>query len=248
MSTPRKSWKFWTVIGVPVLLCLLPLLWPDVRRLLHLSKSDTAPAPPSAVTQTGNSNTQANGVGSAAGNITGNGNVIGNNNTTVNVIPPKERSHTAQNAPAPTPARQPLPAISIKRLVRMAVSVAHQMNVAASGLWFVEDERLHTEREVAVQNISDPDQLKKRLADIDQKRQALNKQYTYDIRLLMENADHLRQELLELLLIPEPEPTDRDEAVVFDKVLASQPITHDDLWRASRYLENLANRVSSSAK
>ncbi len=247
MPSPRKSWKFWSVIGVPVLVCLLPLLWPDVRRLLHLSKDDTAPAPQSVVTQTGNSNSQANGTGSATGNVTGIGNVVGNNNT-VNVIPPKERSHTTQNAPTLTPARQPLPDISTKTLVKMAVSVAHQMNVAASGNWFAEDERLFTDRSVVVQTIRDPDGQKRRLAEIDQKRQALNKQHTYDIRLLMDNADQLRQELLGKLLTPEPEPTDREEAVVFAKVLASEPITHDDLWRASRYLEDLAHRVSSSAK
>ena len=45
---------------------------------------------------------------------------------------------------------------------------------------------------------------------------------------------------------PEPEQIDREQALVFDTALLSHPITHNDLGRASRYLEGLANRVSSA--
>jgi hypothetical protein len=40
------------MVGVPVLVCLLPLLWPDVRRFVGLSKSD-APSSPQVNVQNG---------------------------------------------------------------------------------------------------------------------------------------------------------------------------------------------------
>jgi hypothetical protein len=90
-TNDRKNnrWKFWTAIAIPLLAILLPLLWPDVRVLLHLSKKkvDTA----TSVSQSNNSNTQA--IGNGGDVIVGNGNIIGNNNTT-NVAPPKEKEKT----------------------------------------------------------------------------------------------------------------------------------------------------------
>src|SRR5580658_9707248 len=100
-SRRARRWKFWVkVVGVPVLLCLIPLLWPDVRRFLGLSKNDAQPPAQSVTNQSsnqsnlsanGNANGNSLGSGNVTGNIVGNGNVVGNNNT-VNVPSPKPKA------------------------------------------------------------------------------------------------------------------------------------------------------------
>jgi hypothetical protein len=111
-----KRWKFWTLIAVPLLVCLLPLLWPDVRKFLHLSKDD---APPTATVSQSNQATETThgitagnsvGAGNATGTITGNSNVIGNNNT-VNVLPPKKKLQPVKKSEVQSP-QAPAPQVS----------------------------------------------------------------------------------------------------------------------------------------
>ena len=113
----KKRREFWiAAVGVPLLLGLLSLLWPDVRKFMGLSKNEAQAPTQSISNQSNGSNNPANlsangnatGNSVGSGNVAGSGNVVGNNNT-VNVLPSKpekttkklknEASHVQVNAP-----------------------------------------------------------------------------------------------------------------------------------------------------
>ncbi len=84
-------------------------------------------------------------------------------------------------------------------------------------------------------------------AERETRRSALTKKYSHQARPLMVIADNLRRQLLQELPPSDQTPEDKNEAVLFAKVVAGGAFQPRDLIEAANYFSALSQRVAAIA-
>jgi hypothetical protein len=109
--------------------------------------------------------------------------------------------------------------------------------------WYNEDGSLITI--AATSHSMDPDKQESERNELTQKRLSLAQKYLELAQPSMLTADYLRQQLIQQLGPSEPTTEDRNEAAVFARAVAGQPITSLELSGAGSYLLTLSKRVAA---